>query len=95
MDGELREYRAGTTYQQIAGEFQSRYEHQIVLAITGKYRLRELSKTVEEDCEITFVTTADSIGHSTYKRSMCFLLVKAVHDSAGHDKIDRVSFIFL
>ena len=41
-----------------------------------------------------FITTADAIGHETYKRSLCFLLVKAVHDVAGHDKIERVRIHF-
>ena len=94
IDGETREYAEGTTYQQIAEEYQSRYEHRIVLAFVGKYRLRELRKTVKEDSELRFVTTADAIGHATYKRSMCFLLVKAVHDVAGHDKIERVRLHF-
>ena len=94
VDGKIKEYRAGTTYQEIAEEFQPDYEHQIVLVYEGKYRLRELRKTVEEDCELRFVTTADNIGYQTYKRSMCLLLVKAVHDTAGHDKIDRVRFHF-
>ena len=94
VDGELREYPKGTAYQRIAEEFQDRYEHQIILAYEGAYRLRELSKTLEEDCSLRFVTTADRIGHSTYKRSMCFLLVKAVHDVAGHDRIDRVRIHF-
>lgn len=94
IDGEIREYTAGTTYQAVAEDFQSRYEHQIVLAFVGRNRLQELRKTVEEDCEIRFITTADSIGHATYKRSMCFLLVKAVHDVAGHDRIERVRIHF-
>lgn len=94
VNGEIREYKAGTTYQAIAEEFQSRYEHQIVLAFVGKYRLQELRKQVEGDCEIRFITTADTIGHATYKRSMCFLLVKAVHDVAGHDRIERVRIHF-
>lgn len=94
IDGEIREYAAGTTYQAVAEDFQSRYEHQIVLAFVGRNRLQELRKTVEEDCEIRFVTTGDSIGHATYKRSMCFLLVKAVHDVAGHDRIERVRIHF-
>ena len=94
VEGEVREYPKGTAYQRIAEEFQDRYEHQIILAYEGAYRLRELSKTLEEDCSLRFVTTADRIGHSTYKRSMCFLLVKAVHDVAGHDRIDRVRIHF-
>lgn len=94
VDGEIREYPAGTTYQAIAEDYQARYEHQIVLAFAGQNHLQELRKRVEKDCEIRFVTTGDAIGHATYKRSMCFLLVKAVHDVAGHDKIERVRIHF-
>lgn len=94
IGGETREYRAGTTYREIAEEVQPRYEHQIVLVFEGEYHLQELAKTVQEDCELTFVTTADPIGHAAYKRSMCFLLVKAVHDVAGHDRIERVRIHF-
>lgn len=84
----------GTAYQTIAEDYQSCYEHQIVLVFVGNNHLQELRKSVENDCEIRFVTTGDAIGHATYKRSMCFLLVKAVHDVAGHDKIERVRIHF-
>ena len=94
INGETREYNAGTSYQDIAEEFQPRYEHQIVLAFVDGNHLRELRKRVEKDCEIAFVTTGDPIGHAAYKRSMCFLLVKAVHDVAGHDRIERVRIHF-
>lgn len=93
VDGETREYKTGTTYQQIAEDFQPRYEHRIVLAYEDG-RLRELRKPLEDDCELRFVTTGDEIGHSTYKRSMCFLLIKAVHDVAGHERIERVRIHF-
>ncbi len=95
VDGKVREYKAGTTYLEIAEEFQPYYEHQIVLVFAGGFHLQELRKTVEKDCELRFVTTADEIGHAAYKRSMCFLLVKAVHDAAGHDKkVERVRIHF-
>ena len=94
VNGETKEYPVGTTYQEIAEEYQACYEHQIVLAFTGSNHLQELGKSVEGDCELRFVTTGDEIGHATYKRSMCFLLVKAVHDVAGHDKIERVRIHF-
>ena len=35
VDGEIREYKAGTTYQEIAADFQPHYEHQIVLVFAG------------------------------------------------------------
>ncbi len=94
VDGRTREYAKGTPYQTIAEEFQPEYEHQIVLVYVKGVRLQELRKTVESDCELRFITTADRIGHETYKRSMCFLLVKAVHDVAGHDRIERVRIHF-
>ena len=94
VDGTVREYRKGTTLQQIAEDFQAEYEHQIVLAYIQGFRLQELRKPVEEDCAIRFITTGDRIGHKTYRRSMCLLLVKAVHDTAGHDRIDRVRIHF-
>ena len=94
INGETREYDAGTSYQDIAEEFQPYYKHQIVLAFAGGNHLQELRKRVEKDCELRFVTTGDPIGHEAYKRSMCFLLVKAVHDVAGHDRIERVRIHF-
>ncbi len=94
VGGEIREYPAGTAYQKIAEDFQKFYDHQIVLAYVGRYRLQELTKTLEEDCDLEFVTTADTIGHNAYTRSVCLLLVKAVHDVAGHDRIERVRIHF-
>ena len=85
-----KEYKKGTTYSEIAREFQPDYEHQIVLAMVDGYHLRELRKTVEKDCEIHFLTTADPIGNDTYRRSLCFLFIKAFHDISGHDLKHRV-----
>lgn len=94
VDGETRNYPKGTSYQMIAEEFQPNYEHQIVLVYVKDFKLQELRKTVEGDCELKFITTAERIGHETYKRSLCFLLVKAVHDTVGHERIQRVRIHF-
>ncbi|HJD48220.1 MAG TPA: nucleoside kinase [Candidatus Mediterraneibacter norfolkensis] len=94
VDGTIKYYEAGTTYQQIAEDVQGDYPHQIVLAFVDGYRLQELRKRVKKDCGIRFVTTADKIGHETYKRSLCFLMVKAVHDVGGHKNVDRVRIHF-
>lgn len=94
VDGVEKEYPAGTAYQTVARDFQDRYEHQIVLVFVEKNRLQELGKPLEEDCSLRFVTTADPIGYSTYKRSMCLLLVKAVHDAAGPGMVERVRIHF-
>ena len=58
IDNESRIYPAGTRYEEIAKEFQPQYAHQIVLVYVNQYRLQELDKVLEQDCELRFVTTA-------------------------------------
>ena len=89
VDGEERQYEAGTTYQQIAEEFQDRYENDIVLVFADG-KLQELRKKVKRNCAISFVTTSEEIGIQTYRRSMCLMLVKAVHDVGGQDQVKKV-----
>lgn len=93
IDGEAREYIAGTTYQQIAGDFQDRYDEDIVLVyVDGK--LQELRKKLKRDCTLAFETTSGAIGHETYKRSMKLLMVKAVYDVASREDIKKVRVHF-
>lgn len=94
IGNETKEYAFGITYQKIAEDFQENYPHQIVLVFVDRFRLQELEKKLEKDCELEFVTTGDAIGYETYKRSLCFMLVKAVHDVGGHDKVERVRIHF-
>ena len=93
IDGEERSFPAGTTYLQIAGEYQERYPHDIVLVyVNGK--LQELGKKLKKDCALHYVTTGETIGNLTYRRGVSFLLVKAVYDTIGHDKIEQVRIHF-
>ena len=87
--GNLREYPAGTSYGEIARDFQKDYKNDIVLVFANG-KLQELHKTLQCDTEIKFVTTGDEIGHKTYKRSMCFMLVKAIYDVTEHRLVDKV-----
>ena len=90
---EVREYIAGTTYQQIADDFRDRYEEDIVLIyVDGK--LQELRKKLKRDCTLAFETTRGAIGHETYKRSMKLLLVKSVYDVAAREDIRKVRVHF-
>lgn len=91
---ETRQYEEGTTYREIAQEFQHLYAYPIVLVHLNQSRLQELNKRLKKDCKLGFITTADYIGNQTYRRSMCLLLVKAVHDVGGHDKVERVRIHF-
>lgn len=88
-DGSTREYPEGTRFLEIAKDFQGHYENDIVLVISDG-KLLELHKTLEKDCFLRFLTTGDDIGLKTYRRSMSLMLVKAVYDTAGHDRIRKV-----
>lgn len=93
VNGIVREYAEGTTFEQIAKDFQAQYEHQIVLGCEN-YKLFELRKTLKKDCVLKFITVGDAVGNKTYKRSMCLMLVKAIHDICGHEKQCKVRIDF-
>ncbi len=93
IDGTTYTYDEGTTFEKIANDFQDRYEHRIVLGCEG-FRLFELKKTLKRDCELKFITTGDSVGNKTYKRSMCLMMVKAIHDICNHDHSCKVRIDF-
>ena len=93
VNGVVREYEEGTSFETIAKDFQEQYKHQIVLGCEN-YRLFELKKTLKKDCNLTFVSLGDSVGNKTYKSSMCLMLVKAIHDICGHDDSCKVRIDF-
>ena len=70
------------TYQELARQAQKKEKHQIVLAIADG-KIRELFQTAKEGEEISFLTTANRIGHDTWVRSAVMLLMKAASDVAG------------
>lgn len=88
IGGEVRSYKKGTPYSEIAKEYQKNFENDIVLVIVNG-KLRELHKTVKSDCVLEFETTAGNMGHNTYTRSMSLLLVKAIYDVADHKHVKK------
>lgn len=87
--GETREYPAGTTFAEIVEPYQKVSEAPVIL-VTVNGKLKELHKKLKYDSRIGFVTTKDNIGHQTYKRSACMLLLKAIYDIAGKEQVDNV-----
>ena len=77
INGKEETFKDGTTFIEIAALHKEDYKDDIVLA---KYNgnLTELSKTVTEDAEIEFLTTADKDGRRAYRRSVVFLLQRAL-----------------
>lgn len=93
IQGIAKEYPLGTTYQEIAREYQPKYENDILLvSVNGK--LRELHKTVQFDCNLHFFTANDQPGIRTYHRSAIFLMMKAFYDVVGTEKVEKVTVDF-
>ncbi len=93
IEGEEKEYEAGTRLYEIAKEYQPGYPHDIILAsVNGK--LTELHKKVKKDGRIRFITTAEKPGMQTYQRSATLILLKAFYEEVGAKRIEKVSVDF-
>ncbi len=79
---EEKEYASGTRYLDIAEEYQEQYRDDIVLAVHNN-KLRELKHSIEAGGTLSFLTTADTKGRKTYRRSMVMLLEKAIFNLYG------------
>ena len=86
IEGETREYPRGTTFLEIAQEYQERYPDDIVLVVYNN-RLRELGKCAEKDGKLEFITTADKTGRRVYRRSVTLLMQEAVFNLWGREQI--------
>ncbi len=93
IGSEIKEYAVGTTYEDIALEYQAEYEDGIALVLADG-KIRELSKEVEKDCEVQFLTLRDSAGHKTYVRTATLILMKAARDVLDFDKVSKVKVEF-
>lgn len=89
--GEQKEYADGTTFEEIAKEYQNQYHNTIAL-VTENGKIRELHKKVSKDAELYFITLSSPIGHKAYERSAIMLLVKAAHDVLGDKVRIKVEF---
>ncbi|MFR0073228.1 MAG: nucleoside kinase [Blautia caecimuris] len=89
LGGTVKEYPQGTAYGEIVKDFRELWDAPVIL-VTVNGKLEELHKKLKKDCRLELVTTKDSIGHETYKRSVCMLLLKAIYDVAGKDGADNV-----
>lgn len=85
----VREYESGIAYEEIVKEYQNDYNAMIVLvSINGK--LNELHKRLVKDCTLEFKTVKDRTGYKTYRRSVCLLMIKAIHDVVGEESLKKI-----
>ena len=82
INGAIRQYDKGTTFEAIVKEYQPKYNYSIALVyFNGK--MRELSRRLEKDGALSFITTADSSGHNAYVRTAQMMLIKAASEILG------------
>ncbi len=84
INGEERQYPKGIYYRDIAAEYQDQLEDDIVLVMFNN-RLRELSRRVKTDGELSFVTTKDKAGRKAYRRSLSLLMQRAIYNLAKQE----------
>ena len=80
----------GTSLGELAEKIQKPGEPEILLAYTDG-KLKELFKTIEEDCYIRFVTLKEQAGYMTYKRTAMFMFLKACEDVIGTGAVDDIA----
>lgn len=72
-------YPDGTSFRDIARDYQKDYDEEILL-VRFRRKLRELSKGVSGDGELEFVTMAETPGRNTYRRSLTMIMEAAAHE---------------
>ena len=93
VNGKSRAYPVGITFGEIASVYQKEYPYPIALAVRNG-KIKELFKKVDQDCTVDFLTLADDTGHKSYNRTATMILMKAIDDVVGTDKIEQIKMEF-
>ena len=93
INGKIENYEAGTSFGQIAAVHQKDYDSPIALVLENG-KIREQHKTLKRDCQLSFITLKDQIGHSTYVRSATMLLFTAIGQIFGNEVAEKAKIAF-
>lgn len=93
INGVMTEYAKGTTFEEAASKYQEEYGNEIALVIVDG-KMQELHKEIEEDCEVSFLTLRDAIGHRAYIRTAKIMFLKAITDVVGRDNLEKLKMEF-
>ena len=86
VEGQILDVKDGTTYLELAKNFQKKFDHDIVLVLENN-KMRELFRKVKDGATVTFLTTGQIDGYNTYRRSATLLLLKAIYDVEGMEAV--------
>lgn len=71
-----QQYSRGTSLEEVAKDFQSQEEHQIVAALVDN-ELKELHYRLDEDCEVKFINASSPMGSRIIQRGLVFVFIRA------------------
>ena len=77
VQGKTYQYEKGTTFLHLAQAWQDQYEDAIILAVFNN-KLIELGQVIPGEGDIAFLTTKDKNGRRAYRRSVVFLMQRAL-----------------
>jgi len=89
----VKEYPDNTKLLDVANDFAEEYEYDILLALKDGC-LCELTRTINEDCTVEFLTGKDPTGISCYRRSATLIMLKAFFKVVDRTKLKDVSVQF-
>lgn len=78
-DNSEREVYEGISLQELSESCKNQYKSTIVAAKVNN-DIKELSYRLNESCRVEFIDLTDDDGMRIYKRSLSFILIKAVND---------------
>lgn len=93
VEGNVLEVKEGTTYLELAKQYQKDYPYDIVLVMEN-VKMRELFREVKDGSVIDFLTTSHPAGYKAYKRSATLLLLKAIFDVFGMEVVRGIKVHF-
>ena len=90
VNGVTVEYEKGASFSEVVEDYRGKVKGDIILVFSNG-KLKELGKRIEEDCTVSFVTTADKIGSETYCRGLILLTLKAFENVLGPEKSKKIT----
>lgn len=84
--GEERPADVGTSLLELCGEYAGFYKARIIAARVNN-DIKELGYQLEEDCRVEFLDLTNEDGMRIYRRSLYFILMKAVNDLYPERKV--------
>ncbi|MBE5936589.1 MAG: nucleoside kinase [Lachnospiraceae bacterium] len=89
INGTMKEYDSDVMLLDIAKEFKDDYDNDIIASFRDG-NICELFKPLGQCSTVKFITVNSSIGHKIYVRGVKMMLLKALYEIYGFDKINKI-----